>query len=45
MDFWRRDGDRLLENWNLIDLIDVARQSGVDLLARLLELREARDRA
>lgn len=45
MDFWRRDGDMLLENWNLIDLIDVARQSGVDLLARLRELREARDRA
>lgn len=44
MDFWRRDGERLLENWNLIDLLDVARQSGVDLLARLGKMREERER-
>jgi len=35
MDFWKRDGDKLLENWVLIDLIDAALQSGVDVLARL----------
>jgi hypothetical protein len=35
MDFWRRDGDLLLENWVLIDLVGAALESGVDLLARL----------
>ena len=35
MDFWRRDGDKLLENWVMIDLIDAAKASGVDLLSRL----------
>ncbi len=34
MDFWRRDGEHLVENWVLIDLIDAAAQAGVDLLAR-----------
>jgi hypothetical protein len=35
MDFWKRDGDKLLENWVLIDLIGAAMESEVDLLARL----------
>lgn len=35
MDFWRRDGDLLAENWVMIDLIGAAMASGVDLLARL----------
>lgn len=35
MDFWRRDGDKLRENWVLIDLIDAALASGIDLLERL----------
>lgn len=35
MDFWKRDGDLLLENWVMIDLIGAALESGVDLLARL----------
>ena len=35
MDFWKRDGDKLLENWVLIDLIGAALESDVDLLARL----------
>jgi predicted ester cyclase len=35
MDFWKRDGDLLLENWVMIDLIDAALESGVDLLAEL----------
>lgn len=35
MDFWKRDGDKLLENWVMIDLIDAALASGVDLLADL----------
>ena len=42
MDFWKRDGDKLLENWVLIDLIDAALQSGVDLLARLEEMKDAK---
>ena len=33
MDFWRRDGDLLAENWVLIDLPSVFLQLGVDLLA------------
>lgn len=33
MDFWKRDGDLLRENWVLIDLIDVALQAGVELRA------------
>ena len=33
MDFWRRQGDLLSENWVLIDLVDTFRQFGRDLLA------------
>lgn len=32
MDFYRRAGDRLAENWVFIDLPDLFRQMGVDLL-------------
>ena len=35
MDFWKRDGDKLLENWVMIDLIGAAKSSGVDLLNKL----------
>lgn len=35
MDFYVRRGDRLHENWVLIDLIDFWAQCGVDLLAKL----------
>lgn len=31
MDFWRREGELLRENWVLFDLIDVARQAHVEL--------------
>lgn len=37
MDFWKRDGDKLLENWVMIDLIGAAKASGVDLLARMAD--------
>ncbi len=37
MDFWRREGDLLAENWVLIDIVDIFRQFGVDLFARLAE--------
>lgn len=35
MDFYLRVGDKLSENWVLIDLVDFACQCGVDLLAPL----------
>lgn len=35
MDFWKRDGDKLLENWVMIDLIGAAKASKVDLLAKM----------
>jgi predicted ester cyclase len=35
MDFWKREGDLLVENWVMIDLIGAALESGLDLLARL----------
>jgi len=35
MDFYIRRGAKLWENWVLIDLVDFARQCGVDLLAPL----------
>ena len=43
MDFYRRDGDLLAENWVLIDIVDVLLQSGVDLFARLAEQTGGRD--
>lgn len=35
MDFYRREGDRLRENWVFIDLPDLCRQIGQDLFAAL----------
>lgn len=35
MDWWRREGDLLVENWVLIDMIDLLLQLGVDLFERL----------
>lgn len=35
MDFYVRRGEKLHENWILIDLVDFARQCSVDLLAQL----------
>lgn len=35
MDFWKRDGHKLRENWVMIDLIGAAKASNVDLLAKL----------
>jgi predicted ester cyclase len=32
MDFWRRDGDWLTENWVFIDMVDLLGQFGIDLL-------------
>lgn len=35
MDFWRREGELLRENWVFIDLLDLLHQMGFDVLARL----------
>ncbi|WP_076446419.1 ester cyclase [Roseivivax lentus] len=42
LDFWRIEGDRIRENWVLIDLLDLFRQLGVDVLARMRALAAAR---
>ena len=34
-DFWRREGDKLAENWVFIDKIDLLQQMGVDIFKRL----------
>ncbi len=41
MDFWRRDGDLLAENWVFIDMIDLLAQIGVDVMARVHALKGA----
>ena len=43
LDFWRLDGDKIRENWVLVDLLDVYRQLGVDVFARLREFNKARN--
>ncbi|MDT3437167.1 ester cyclase [Haloarcula sp. 1CSR25-25] len=35
MDFWRREEDRLAENWVFIDMIDLLDQIGVDVFGRI----------
>ena len=35
MDWWRRDGEVLAENWVFIDMIDLYLQFGVDVFARM----------
>lgn len=35
MDFWRREGDLLKENWVFIDIPDVFRQCGIDVFDQL----------
>ena len=35
MDFWRREGDRLAENWVMIDVPDLLTQMGIDIFARM----------
>jgi predicted ester cyclase len=35
LDFWRREGDLLAENWVYIDMVDLLDQLGVDVFERL----------
>lgn len=43
LDFWRLEGGLIRENWVLVDLLDVYRQLGVDVLGRLAEFNKARN--
>lgn len=44
MDIWRSEGDKLVENWVLIDLIDFMQQIGIDPLEIIRErLRQVND--
>lgn len=45
LDFWRVEGGKIRENWVLVDLLDVYRQLGVDVFARLREFNKARSMA
>ena len=42
LDFWRLEAGRIRENWVMVDLLDVYRQLGVDVFARLGEFNKAR---
>ena len=41
-DWWKREGDYLIENWVPIDMIDLCRQIDVDLMARMRQQIETR---
>ena len=42
MDFWRREGELLAENWVMIDIPDLLNQMGLDVFERMRLLAEAR---
>jgi len=42
LDFWRLEGGLIRENWVLVDLLDLYRQIGVNVLARMREFNKAR---
>lgn len=35
IDFWKREGDRYVENWVFVDMVHLFRQFGIDLFERL----------
>jgi len=43
LDFWRVENGKIRENWVLVDLLDLYRQIGVDVFARLREFNKARN--
>jgi predicted ester cyclase len=43
LDFWRIENGKIRENWVLVDLLDMYRQLGVDVFARLGEFNKARN--
>jgi predicted ester cyclase len=42
LDFWRLEDGLIRENWVLVDLLDLYRQIGVDVLGRMSEFNKAR---
>jgi len=42
LDFWRMENGLIRENWVLVDLLDLYRQVGVDVLARVQEFNKSR---
>jgi hypothetical protein len=42
LDFWRVEDGLIRENWVLVDLLDIYRQIGIDVFARLVEFNKAR---
>lgn len=42
LDFWRVEGDKIRENWVLVDLLHVYHQLGVDVFHRMREFNKAR---
>ena len=40
MDFWRREGERLVENWVMIDIPDLLGQMGMDVFERMRVLTQ-----
>ncbi len=42
LDFWRIERGQIRENWVLVDLLDVYRQLGVDVLGRMRTFNKAR---
>ena len=43
LDFWRIENGLIRENWVLVDLLDMYRQIGVDVLARMREFNKCRN--
>lgn len=43
LDFWRLEAGLIRENWVLVDLLDLYKQVGVDVLARLEAFNKARN--
>ncbi len=43
LDFWRMENGLIRENWVLVDLLDLYRQVGVDVLGRVQEFNKARN--
>ncbi|MEM6317533.1 MAG: ester cyclase [Bacteroidota bacterium] len=40
VDYWRREGDKLKENWVFIDMVDILEQLGVDVFDLLAKARK-----
>lgn len=43
LDFWRVENGKIRENWVLVDLLDVYKQLGTDVFARMREFNKARN--